>query len=264
MSHGDYGRGGSTAYQVDPHADYHVPPTKPPRSRRVQDLEQEYDADASMDEKAPSERDLSEYSMEIDTKIPHSQYRNGGLVSDHYTPSDHYKSPSELSYYGQKSVVSDAPTSVKSKSRRYGRVEVETMTAPHPACPNTKGVCCLMVLLNLGLLLVILGFIVVLQIRDPLFVWYFGICMLIFGFMTLVGSLIYCVYVCRDRKDPQTLPYGELYWTHHWKKNLDFGGKRKDNEIYYKQDDSHSYRSSNRNDDMYSDYGSNPRDRSRY
>ena len=62
-------------------------------------------------------------------------------------------------------------TTVKTKTSRVGKMEIETMTAPHPFCPNTKGMCCLMVLLNLGLLLVTLGFIVVLQLRDPAFVW---------------------------------------------------------------------------------------------
>lgn len=60
---------------------------------------------------------------------------------------------------------------VKTKTTRSGKLVMETMTAPHPCCPNTKSVCCLMVLLNLGLLLITLGFVVVLQLYDPAFVW---------------------------------------------------------------------------------------------
>ncbi len=50
-------------------------------------------------------------------------------------------------------------------------VVVETMSAPNPFCPNTRGVCCLMVLVNLALILVAIGFIIVLQLHDPAFVW---------------------------------------------------------------------------------------------
>ena len=46
------------------------------------------------------------------------------------------------------------------------------MAAPNPFCPNTKGICCLMLLINLGLILVTLGFVVVIQFFEPLFVWY--------------------------------------------------------------------------------------------
>lgn len=45
------------------------------------------------------------------------------------------------------------------------------MSAPNPFCPNVKGVCCLMLLLNLGLILVTLGFVIVIQFIEPLFVW---------------------------------------------------------------------------------------------
>jgi predicted transporter len=46
------------------------------------------------------------------------------------------------------------------------------MAAPNPFCPNTKGICCLMLLINLGLILVTLGFVVVIQFFEPVFVWY--------------------------------------------------------------------------------------------
>ena len=38
-------------------------------------------------------------------------------------------------------------------------------------CPNTRGICCLMALINLGLILVAIGFIIVLQLPEPAFVW---------------------------------------------------------------------------------------------
>jgi hypothetical protein len=50
-------------------------------------------------------------------------------------------------------------------------VVIETMSAPNPFCPNTRGVCCLMILVNLALILVAIGFIIVLQLQDPAFVW---------------------------------------------------------------------------------------------
>lgn len=50
-------------------------------------------------------------------------------------------------------------------------VKVDAMAAPNPFCPNVKGMCCLMLLLNLGLILVTLGFVIVLQFFEPLFVW---------------------------------------------------------------------------------------------
>lgn len=45
------------------------------------------------------------------------------------------------------------------------------MSAPNPFCPNVKGVCCLMLLLNLGLILVTLGFVIVVQFYEPVYVW---------------------------------------------------------------------------------------------
>lgn len=50
-------------------------------------------------------------------------------------------------------------------------VKVEAMSAPNPFCPNIKGMCCLMLLLNLGLILITLGFVIVIQFFEPLFVW---------------------------------------------------------------------------------------------
>ncbi|GBP24162.1 hypothetical protein EVAR_10386_1 [Eumeta japonica] len=127
---------------------------------------------------------------------------------------------------------------------RHGAgVKVEAMAAPNPLCPNVKGMCCLMLLLNLGLILVTLGFVIVLQFFEPLFVWatrnvgrdryqrvrtrrprmspgtmpILGIVFLIFGFITLIGSLVYCVVLCRE--SPPQHP-DHWYWTHHWSKTI--------------------------------------------
>ena len=45
------------------------------------------------------------------------------------------------------------------------------MSVRNPFCPNTKGVCCLMVLTNLSLILICIGFVIVLQLTDPPVVW---------------------------------------------------------------------------------------------
>ena len=62
-------------------------------------------------------------------------------------------------------------STVKSKNTTKAGLAVETMSAPNPFCPNTKGVCCLMVLTNLSLILICIGFIIVLQLTDPPVVW---------------------------------------------------------------------------------------------
>jgi len=62
-------------------------------------------------------------------------------------------------------------TSRGNKNTTKAGVVVETMSAPNPFCPNTRGVCCLMVLINIALALVCIGFIIVLQLYDPPFVW---------------------------------------------------------------------------------------------
>lgn len=63
-------------------------------------------------------------------------------------------------------------STVRNKTGRKAGVVVETMAAPNPFCPNTKGVCCLLLLLNLGLILVTLGFVIVIQFFEPFFVWW--------------------------------------------------------------------------------------------
>ena len=60
---------------------------------------------------------------------------------------------------------------LRSKTSKRGGIVIESMRAPHPMCPNTRSCCCLMLLFNLGLLLVCLGFVIVLQLNDPPFVW---------------------------------------------------------------------------------------------
>lgn len=59
-----------------------------------------------------------------------------------------------------------------------------------------------------------------------------GIVFLIFGFATLLGSLIYCVIVCKDVKTPSQVRDEDLYWTKHWQKNIGY----KPQEIDYKTD----------------------------
>lgn len=64
-----------------------------------------------------------------------------------------------------------------------------------------------------------------------------GIVFLIFGFLTLVGSLIYCVAICRDAKTPAQVASEDHYWTRHWSKNI--GAPP---EIHYRADDKYSDR----------------------
>merc|ERR1712088_330094 len=102
-------------------------------------------------------------------------------------------------------------------------VIVETMSAPNPFCPNTRGVCCLLILVNLALILVALGFIIVLQLPEPAFVWNIGIVILVAGFATVFVALLYCTCICKEgrRVAPDGNPAnGELYWTHHWQKKI--------------------------------------------
>ncbi|KAL1517810.1 hypothetical protein ABEB36_001533 [Hypothenemus hampei] len=184
-----------------------------------------------------------------------SRYDDTG--SDIYVTSGAYKAPSEFSRMSRTRPPSNfsyrsgmAPSVASRTSRstvktgrgsRKAGVTVETMAAPNPFCPNIKGMCCLMLLLNLGIILVTLGFVIVIQFFEPVIVWVFGIIFLIFGFLTLIGSLIYCVIVCRDVKTPSQVNPDELYWTHHWSKT--FGASP---EIHYKAGEKYG-------DDRYSD-----------
>ncbi|KAL4703259.1 hypothetical protein ACJJTC_018024 [Scirpophaga incertulas] len=189
--------------------------------------------------RAPSERTLSEYTtMDERTRSPSGEPRheprngrrkNGSprADSDVYVTSAAYRAPSEISrqsraprsVYSYRSAVAPSVASThRSKVSRKAGVKVDAMAAPNPFCPNVKGMCCLMLLLNLGLILVTLGFVIVLQFFEPLFVWILGIVFLIFGFITLVGSLIYCVVLCRENPYPRYPD--DFYWTHHWSKTI--------------------------------------------
>jgi len=175
-------------------------------------------------------------------------YDRGGENGDIYVTSAVYKAPSEISRYssGPHRTYHSKPRSIYSvaSSRKTGRsgrsvqsqrrmgAKVEAMSAPNPFCPNIRGVCCLMLLINLGLILVTLGFVIVIQFVEPLFVWILGIVFLVFGFATLIGSMIYCVFVCRDVKTPSQLRNEDLYWTKHYQKNIGYTP----HEIDYKTD----------------------------
>ncbi|XP_004931603.3 uncharacterized protein LOC101743327 [Bombyx mori] len=191
--------------------------------------------------RAPSERTLSEYTtMDERTRSPSgNDHRNGrrhqqtngspraDSASDVYVTSAAYRPPSEISrqsraprsVYSYRSAVAPSVASThRSKVSRKAGVKVDAMAAPNPFCPNVKGMCCLMLLLNLGLILVTLGFVIVLQFFEPLFVWILGIVFLIFGFITLVGSLVYCVVLCRENPYPRYPD--DFHWTHHWSKTI--------------------------------------------
>merc|ERR1712109_139697 len=77
-------------------------------------------------------------------------------------------------------------------------VIVETMSAPNPFCPNTRGVCCLLILINLAVILIALGFIIVLQLPEPAFVWNIGIVIVVAGFATVFVALLYCTCICKE------------------------------------------------------------------
>lgn len=163
-------------------------------------------------------------------------YEHGGDTgSDIYVTSAAYKAPSEISGH-------------TNYSRKAG-ARLEAMSAPNPFCPNIKGVCCLMLLLNLGLILVTLGFVIVIQFMEPLFVWVLGIIFLIFGFLTLIGSMVYCVIVCRDARTPSQVRNEDLYWTKHWQKDIGYTPR----ENIHKHDDERDQYSTIKLDDKYSD-----------
>ena len=84
-------------------------------------------------------------------------------------------------------------STVKSKNTTKAGLAVETMSAPNPFCPNTKGVCCLMVLTNLSLILICIGFIIVLQLTDPPVVWYVANYVELINFDT--SDSIGCLYL---------------------------------------------------------------------
>ncbi|XP_012143060.1 uncharacterized protein LOC100877120 isoform X6 [Megachile rotundata] len=184
--------------------------------------------------------------------------------SDIYVTSAAYRTTSDISLSPSSRMGHRAPShcsygsakSVKSHISKKNGIIIETMSTPNPFCPNTKGVCCLMLLINLGLILVALGFVIVIQFFQPLIVWILGIVFLVFGFLTLVGSLIYCVHVFRNAKHPHDINPEDLYWTRYWQ-----GHVGSTPEVYYKAEDKY-------HDDGYSDrlskYSSKYYDRQKY
>ncbi|KRT85295.1 hypothetical protein AMK59_242 [Oryctes borbonicus] len=155
-------------------------------------------SDGEESQRAPSERTLSEYTpytvvSERDgrryqsrnsPRAPSAMSRGSGYDngSDIYVTSGAYKAPSELSrgsrsrgvpsHYSYRSGAAPSVAStVKTRTSRKGGVTVEAMAAPNPFCPNIKGMCCLMLLLNLGIILVTLGFVIVIQFFEPVYVW---------------------------------------------------------------------------------------------
>lgn len=185
-----------------------------------------------------------------DIYITSAAYRTTSDISHVSHPSSRlgHRTPSHYSYGSAKSV--------KSQTSRKDGIIIETMSTPNPFCPNTKGVCCLMLLLNLGLILVALGFVIVIQFFQPLIVWILGIVFLVFGFLTLLGSLIYCVHVFRNAKHPHDINPEDLYWTRYWQGHVGSAP-----EVYYKAEDKY-------HDDGYSDrmskYSHKSYDRQRY
>ncbi|XP_043231876.1 mRNA cap guanine-N7 methyltransferase-like [Amphibalanus amphitrite] len=157
------------------------------------------------------DRDRDRYDTERDRYDPEEREASEIYAEAHQPDMSHY-APSQRTH---RSGVSEAGTT-KTKTSRHGNLMMETMAAPHPCCPNTKGVCCLMLLLNLAILLIALGFVIILQLYNPPFVWFIGLALLIGGFCALIFCLVYCVWVCKDAHRAQE--NGELYWTHHWQK----------------------------------------------
>merc|ERR1719400_1755795 len=139
-----------------------------------------------------------------------------------YRPPTAMSAKSGRSNTGTAMTAASGMSTVKSKNTMKAGLAVETMSAPNPFCPNTRGVCCLMVLTNLSLILICIGFIIVLQLTDPPVIWNIGIVILVFGFVTLFITLIYCMCICQETSTHKAgqPPPGELYWTHHWQKNF--------------------------------------------
>jgi hypothetical protein len=171
-------------------------------------------------------------------------YDHGGDTgSDIYVTSAVYKPASDIGRYhtsrtnhtSPRSLYSVASThrSGKSKSSRKMGAKVDTMSAPNPFCPNIRGMCCLMLLINLGLILTTLGFLIVLQIPDPFIIVFLGIVFLIFGLITLIGSILYCSKNMEFRT-PKQVRNEDLYWTKHWSKSI---GYTPQSEINYKSAD---------------------------
>lgn len=92
------------------------------------------------------------------------------FISLPYSRGSRYSQPAR-SVYSYRSGAAPSVASTR-RTRRSAGVKAEAMVAPNPFCPNVRGMCCLLLLLNLGLILVTLGFVIVIQFFEPLFVWY--------------------------------------------------------------------------------------------
>lgn len=149
-----------------------------------------------------------------------------GQVPEIYIPNPEYLTrfpASELSqgsYKTYRSAPYSEDATLRSKKSKRGGIVIESTRAPHPLCPNTRSCCCLMLLFNLGLLLICLGFVIVLQLDDPPFVWFLGVFMLVFGFISLVVGLIFCAWMCREGSPDAPVPPSQFYWTHRWRKTI--------------------------------------------
>lgn len=76
-----------------------------------------------------------------------------------------------------------------------------------------------------------------------LFIRILGIVFVIFGFLTLLGSMVYCIHVCKNSKNPGEIDPEDFYWTRYWQGHVGSAP-----EIHYKaegkyQDDGGSDRS---------------------
>ncbi|XP_046659316.1 uncharacterized protein LOC124353498 isoform X2 [Homalodisca vitripennis] len=198
----------------------------PPRRHRSKSRERERRSRSEERQQYTDQEGSDIYVTSAAYRAP-SEISRGSRYSRHSrnTPSHYsYRAPSEVS-------------TIKTKVDHKRGLVIETMSAPNPFCPHTRGMCCLMLLLNLGLILVTLGIVIVVQFFQPVFVWILGIVFLIFGFLTLVGSLIYCVAICRDAKTPAQVAAEDHHWTRHWSGNI--GSPP---EIHYRADDKYSDR----------------------
>ncbi|KAL7638336.1 UNVERIFIED_CONTAM: hypothetical protein RMT77_010906 [Armadillidium vulgare] len=235
----------SRAYRPSSVSSYeYSPPQKPPRRERSHGHRSRDSSDDRYEgrqvytnpaleydptDPAPSDRAESEFTVRNEAMVGPSwegedDHRAVSRTASEIYAATRFPRPprSDVSHYSYRSGPARSDiVSVKTKTTRDGKLVMETMTAPHPCCPNTKSVCCLMILLNLALLLICLGFIVVLQLSEPAYVWYVGIAMLIVGFLVLFGSMIYCIVVCRETEHLRAPP-GEYYWTNHWTKTVNF------------------------------------------
>lgn len=132
---------------------------------------------------------LSSPPTRLPPRTPSAQsalsYDHGGDIgSDIYVTSAVYKPPSDISRYTVHRTYHTRPRSIysvsasshrtgrssrsRSRSRRGAKIEVVKIRNPY--CPNMKGVCCTMLLINLGLILLTLGLVIVIQFVEPLFV----------------------------------------------------------------------------------------------